>query len=122
MNAQINLKDGWFNFNNYTSVEIVKYKSISNHKIENAVSINDINSIQKLKERIEKLPENGDEMKSFGSEAEQIDLVFYKEKKSQEIQIFNGRFKTPSTGFNSGKNEIETALYNDIVALLSSNR
>lgn len=70
--------------------------------------------------RIEKIPANGDMMKSFGSQTEEIDLVFHCGDQTQTIEIFNQRFKTPSTGFNTDRNaiEIEQGLYSEINALL----
>lgn len=115
--AQTNMKNPWFQNKNCASLEIKKYKSISNHDIIKSVKIDDAKFIQSLMERIEKIPPDGDRMKSFGGGAEQIDLVFYSGDKAETIQIFEKSFKTPSTGFNS-KNEIETNLYNEIDAIL----
>ena len=121
INAQMNSERIWFKYKDCTLLEIVKYKSISNHKIEASVSINDIIFINNIIERIQNIPANGDMMISFGPDAEHIELLFYKEKDCQKIEIYNHRFKTPSTGFNSNKNEIELTLYKDIIHLLSSN-
>ena len=121
INAQMSLERQWFKNKNYTLLEIVKYKSISNHKIEVSISINDTIIINKITERIQNIPTNGDMMISFGPDTEHIELAFYKEKDCQKIEIYNHRFKTPSTGFNSDKTEIESTLYKDIINLLSSN-
>ncbi|MEO8234449.1 MAG: hypothetical protein ABI549_03450 [Flavobacterium sp.] len=121
INAQMNSGRTWFKNKNYTLLEIVKYKSISNHKIEASISVNDTIAINEIIERIENIPTNGDMMISFGPNTEHIELTFYKEEDCQKIEIYNHRFKTPSTGFNSDKNETESTLYKDIINLLSSN-
>lgn len=112
------MKRSWFQNKLATSLEIKKFISISDNNIVQSITINDVRIIQSIMDRIEKIPEDGDMMKSFGPDAEQIDLLFCYEKQVQVIQIFQKRFKTPSTGFNSKKNEIEISLYNDIDALL----
>jgi hypothetical protein len=58
-------------------------------------------------------------MVSFGPDAESIDLLFHCDNKTiQTVEIYQKKFKTPSTGFNSGTNEVESLLYSDIDALL----
>lgn len=108
----------WFLYKNCTSLEIKKFVSISDNKIVKSVLIDDINMIKSLMERIEKIPTNGEMMISFGAKAEQINLSFTCEKRIQKIEIYQKRFKTPSTGFNIGNSELESGLYQDIDALL----
>jgi hypothetical protein len=108
----------WFLYKNSTSLEIKKFVSISDSKILKSVLIHDINMIKSLMERIDKIQSNGEMMISFGPKAEQINLSFTCEKGIQEIEIYQKRFKTPSTGFNIENNELETGLYQDINALL----
>ncbi len=109
----------WFTTKECTALEIKKYKSISVHQVVSAVTIEDSNVVQKILERIEKIPADGDMMKSFGPDAESIDLFFHCGMGSiQKIEIYQKRFKTPSTGFNAGSNETESSLYADIDALL----
>ena len=109
----------WFNTRECTALEIRKYKSISVHQVVSAVTINDSMAIKKIMERIEHIPAEGDMMKSFGPDAESIDLIFHcAGETTRKVEICQKRFKTPSTGFNSGKNEAESSLYSDIDALL----
>ncbi len=113
------MENRWFINKNCTLLEIKKFKSISNHKIHKSVKINDEKVIQDLIARIQKINPNGDEMQSFADNAEYIELLFHSENQPQIIQIYQGKFKTPSTGFNTGKNKVEINLYNDITTLLS---
>ncbi len=110
----------WFNQKNCTSLQIKKYKSISDHKVVAEVSIFDLKAINKIIERIEKIPSNGDMMVSFGPKAAHTDLIFNcANSKTEIIQIYQKGFKTPSTGFNSDGNEIEKKLQTDLMALLT---
>lgn len=114
------MENRWFINKNCISLEIKKFKSVSNHQIHKFGEINDEKVIQDLIARIEKINPNGDEMLSFAENTEYIELLFHFENQPQIIQIYQGKFKTPSTGFNTAKNEVEINLYNDITALLSS--
>lgn len=114
------MENRWFINKNCTSVEIIKFKSISNHQIYKSVKINNKKVIQHLIAKIEKINPTGDEMQSFADIAEHVELHFYFENQPQIIQIYQGKFKTPSTGFNTGNNEVEMNVYNHINALLSS--
>ncbi len=117
---QTNMKNRWFINKIFTSLEIKKFKSISNHQIHTSVKINNEKIIQDLIARIEKINPNGEEMQSFAENAEYIELLFHSENQPQIIQIYQGKFKTPATGFNTGKNDVEMDLYNDITTLLST--
>jgi len=108
----------WFTNKNCTSLEIVQYMSISDHQVKQSVNITDINVIDDLISRIEKIKPQGDMYISFSESAEEIALLFHSEDPIQRIEIIQGGFKTPSTSFNI-KNEREQALYKDIVALLN---
>ena len=112
------MKRPWFSNTNATSLEIQKFKSISDHEIVASVIINDLKVIQSFISRIEQIPPEGDMMKSFGPEAEHIDLCFFNEDALDIQHIYQKRFKTPSTGFNSSKSELEEKLYQDVDALL----
>jgi hypothetical protein len=109
----------WFNSKECVALEIKKYKSISAHEITNAVTIEDSKVVEDIMQRIEHIPMVGDMMVSFGPNAERISLFFHCANKTiQTINIYQKRFKTPSTGFNSERNEAESSLYSDIDALL----
>ncbi len=109
----------WFNSKECIALEIKKYKSISAHEIANAVTIEDSKVVEDIMQRIEHIPMAGDMMVSFGPNAERISLFFHCANKTiQTVNIYQKRFKTPSTGFNSEKNETESSLYSDIDALL----
>ncbi len=109
----------WFNTKECAVLEIKKYKSISVRQVVSAVTINDSKVVKNIMQRIENIPVDGDKMKSFGPDAESIDLFFHCDNKTiQTVEIYQKKFKTPSTGFNSGTNEVELLLYSDIDALL----
>ena len=112
------MKHTWFTNKNCTSLEIVQYMSISDHKVKQSVNITDIKVIDDLINRIEKINPQGDMYISFSEEAEEITLLFHSEEAVQRIEIIQGGFKTPSTSFNI-RNEKERTLYKDIVALLN---
>jgi hypothetical protein len=107
----------WFNTKNFTSLEIRKNKSLSDHTVVKAVTIIDAEYIGQLASRIEKMSPNGDMMISFSGAAEHIELIFYSGEEGQEIDIIQKGFKTPSTGFNI-KDEYEKEVYAEIDALL----
>lgn len=112
------VKTPWFEHTNCNLLKIAQLKSISDQRITHSVIIEDPDVIKNLVDRISTIPADGDKMVSFGLNAEEIDLEFHCENKIQTIEIYGHRFKTPSTGFNSGKSEIEDGLYRDIDALL----
>nr|MDD3720366.1 hypothetical protein [Candidatus Gracilibacteria bacterium] len=110
----------WFDHKNYTSLEIIKYKSISNKKIIKSIKINDKTIIDFIIDEIRKIPSNGDAMIKFGPNAEKIDLIFSGDEGIQTIYIYEKQFKTPSTGFNSNNN-IEKVIYEYINKILYPN-
>lgn len=112
------MKNAWFQNQHCSRLEIKKPKSISEHEIISSVIIEDASVIAGLMQRISKIPADGDMMISFSPKAEEIDLEFHCGNEIQTIEIYGKRFKTPSTGFNSGRNEVEERLYQDIDALL----
>lgn len=110
----------WFDHKNYTSLEIIKYKSISNKKIIKSIKINDKTIIDFIIDEIRKIPSNWDAMIKFWPNAEKIDLIFSWDEWIQTIYIYEKQFKTPSTGFNSNNN-IEKVIYEYINKILYPN-
>lgn len=107
----------WFEEKPCTALEIRKYQSISDPRVVASVCFEDAAAISRLVARIETLPVDGDQMKSFAETAEHIELLFSFGTKVQKIGVFSQRFQTPSTGFNP-RSELETELYADVDALL----
>jgi hypothetical protein len=107
----------WFNDKQFTSLEIRKNRSLSDHTVVKSVTISDAEYIGQLAGRIEKMSPNGDMMISFSGAAEHIELIFYSGGEGQEIDIIQKGFKTPSTGFNT-KDEYEKEVYAEIDAVL----
>jgi hypothetical protein len=109
----------WFAQKNCTSLQVMQYQSISNQKILSQINIEDADVISQLIQRIESIEVDGDMMIKFGPDAKKMDLVFHCEDNYQQIiSVINKRFKTPSTGFNTSNNQIESELYEDFDALL----
>jgi hypothetical protein len=107
----------WFTDKNFTSLVIEKHKSLADHTVERTVTITDTRYIGKFAARIEQIPADGDMMKSFAEDAGRIQLTFFSADSTQKIDVIRGRFKTPSTGFNS-INDYEKELYEEIQAVL----
>ncbi len=109
----------WFKNSKFLSLKIEKYKSISDTSLVASIRIADTNLLHKFVDRIKQIPADGEKMKSFAEDAEQIDLIFSCETgETERIQIIQKRFKTPSTGFNTSPNKFESELYADIDSLL----
>jgi hypothetical protein len=108
----------WFTHKGCTSLEIEKYKSISDPQIIASATITDMAKINSLMERIEKLPVDGDVMISFSENAANTNLIFKCDKGDQVIEIYDGGFKTPSTGFNTDSDVEEKELINEIEGYL----
>jgi len=111
------MERNWFDFKDFTSLEIKKHQSIADHRVVKSIKVNDLGFINALASRIEKIPSNGDMMISFAGGAKYMEVLFISGEKIQQVEIIQKGFKTPSTGFNS-KNEFESAIYADIDALL----
>ncbi len=113
------MSKSWFIHTNCNEIILRKRTSISDHQVLSEIAILDKFAINNIIKKIEKIPANGGEMKSFGSDAEHIELVFgFENNQKDHIDIINKRFKTPSTGFNSIGNQVEANLYRDIDGLL----
>lgn len=108
----------WFKSKKCSSLELKKHRSISKHEVVGSVRIVDPDSIKEIMSRIEAMGDDGAEMISFGPDASHTDLVFTCDSGTQTIDIFEGGFKTPSTGFNSASQH-QSSLVSDIESLLA---
>ena len=118
---QKNLK--WFENTNCDVLEIKDYKTIVSKKPQKTKIITDKKTISNLIALIEKIPTNGQEMKSFGDEVAVVTLEFgctneKLEIKKQEVEFYRGRAKTPSTGFLEERSEFETKAFEMVQYLL----
>lgn len=107
----------WFVDKNFTSLVIRQYVSISDDRVIKSVTITDAGYVGQFAARIERIPPNGNMMKSFSEDAERVRLFFFSGDIVQEIDVIRKRFKTPSTGFNA-INDYEKELYAEIEGLL----
>lgn len=109
----------WFTNTNCTELTITKYKSESNHDVVASVSTKEKSAIKEIIERIKALPVDGDKMKSWGPKTKYTALYFTCEgNTSQSIEIYDGKFKTPSTGYIVETLPAEQTLAQDIEALV----
>lgn len=107
----------WFKTKGFSTMEIEEFKSISNHTIIKSKIIHDVALVESLVERIEQIDPNGDRMVSWGPDAAHMSLTFQKDDVKEVVEIYQQKFKTPSTGFH-GRNELESTLYAYIRSLL----
>jgi hypothetical protein len=114
----VKLDKPWFTQTHFSSLEIVKFDSNKKGSKKKSVIIDDIKLIEYFVTSIKQIPSNGKLMISFSEETERIELLFWNNNESEKIYVFEGRFKTPSTGFNMGEVEVETELYKKIKTLL----
>lgn len=112
-------KRTWFTNTNCTELTIIKYKSKSNHDVLGSISTKEKSVIKEIIDRISALPVDGDEMKSWGPKTKYTVLSFACDNNTSEsIEIYNGQFKTPSTGFNAEVSKAEENLALDIEAMV----
>ena len=110
----------WFENTECSDLNITKYKSNTNDTVIAQITISDKDIIQQIISLIQKIPPQGDKMKSFGPDAKKISLAFTcTNKPSQIIEIYNDKIKTPSTGFLSTADAAETQLIDLTNALLN---
>lgn len=108
----------WFPSSDYGTLTISRFKSGQGDEPLGSMLITDKNAIARLIKRIESISPDGDMMKSLMID-ETLCLEFDCEHGKTVIEIYDGRIKTPSTGFNSSRNdkEIEAEVYRDLKSL-----
>lgn len=108
----------WFDSTEFTDLEITRTKAGSTNPTH-LIKINDPVVIKSIVESIKLISPNGDMMKSLLID-ETIILSFHLKEKITSIYIYDGRFKTPTTGFNSSAKdkELENKLYTQINQIL----
>ncbi len=118
------MSKSWIPADNCTSIEIKQYDySASPHAEVGGVRIDDQAVVNNFANRIANLPPEGNMFKSLLSK-EKIEMIFTCAATKQTIEIYDGRFKTPSTGFNSSveAKEQEAEIYQDILSLLAKGK
>lgn len=108
----------WFTQPKCTAFEIRKHKSISEHVIVARKEVLDADAALKLMNRISALPPNGDEMRKLGPRTRRLDVVFTCGPQQETISFFEGKIKTPSTGFYRQDNPEADRIFRDLEALL----
>lgn len=108
----------WFKSSVCTDMAITKFNSISDDTIVASVMIRNSAAVKSIMDRIKSLPAQGEEMVSWGPKASRTVLSFRCGEKTEEIEIINKQFKTPSTAFSSKTNPIEESLVQDMDALV----
>lgn len=91
----------WFQYTNYNSLTISKSEFTHKKPVTTVIKISDIKYIQRLTKDISELPTDAKEiMISFEQNAEYLNLSFCNDKQEyDDIKFFEGRIKTPNTGF-----------------------
>lgn len=110
----------WFPSHEFARLEITQHPSLDAPKVSAHFETEDAAAIAQIKGRISALPAAGDKMKSFSKDAVKTTLQFFTAGKKDvtQIEIYNGHFKTPSTGFNSEYSDAEKNLNADLETLL----
>ena len=109
----------WFPSSDCGTLTISRFKSGQGDGPVQSMRIADRNAIARLMKRIESIAPDGDMMKSLLVD-ERLHLEFDCGNGTMVIDIYDGRFKTASTGFNSNRKdkEIEAQVYRDLKGLL----
>jgi hypothetical protein len=87
-----------------------------------AVKVTDPEALKGLIARIRAIPENGKLMVKMGPDASYIEMKFHCEGEVRRLEIYNGKLKTPSTGFNVDPGADEKAVVNEVLALLKAKK
>lgn len=111
----------WFSRHDFTTIEVnvIDYTNTPFIRTK-TIRIDDPLAVKNLVQRIEQLTANGLEKISFKPK-EVIELVFGSGKDGQVVQIYDGHFKTPSTGFNTSAEDKkkEDVIYKNILSLFN---
>jgi hypothetical protein len=108
----------WFSSTTCIEVEIKQIKS-KEGKDHQSLKFKDVDSIKRIINHINQISTSGDKMMSMIVHT-QTDLIFDCGSEKIKIEVMNGRIKTPTTGFNSSKKDLdlEESLNTDINNLL----
>jgi len=109
----------WFSVAKCEKLIINRYKAGMGEKPTHVIEIGDANAIERLKRRIQSISADGEVMRSSIVD-EEIQLSFECGDQKSVVEIYDGQFKTPTTGFNSGKEDLalEKQIYNDLKSLI----
>lgn len=112
----------WFSDRDVSVLEVKHFNyAIDGHAPINTARIDNPEIIQKIIHQIEQLPADGPEFRSFMPK-ELLELNFVAKESKQVVSIYDGHFKTPSTGFNTSSEakESEALIYNEILSLFEA--
>jgi len=112
----------WFKDKNCTSLEIRQHKSAANHAVVHSATVTDPGVLKNLIARIAALPENGEMMIDMGPGASYVEVNFHCPSGVRQLEIYDGRLKTPSTGFNTEAGDAEKKIVADIMTYLSQRK
>ena len=110
----------WFTSTECQRLSISRFKSDNGQTPTHRLQIRDVKAIHRLMKRINEINPDGDMMKSLLVD-EELQLNFECGTAKAQVQIYDGRFKTPSTGFDSSDNDrrLERKIYTDLKTLLN---
>lgn len=109
----------WFNKSQYFKLEIKRKIISAPDSTARCVVISDQEKINSLVKKITTIPSNGTMMISWSEHTEEISLTFFAQDGNETVQIYNGRFKTPTTGFNDKASELEKDVYRELKSYFS---
>lgn len=104
----------WFDKIGCEKMRIIQYKSVSEKEIEKQFLINDPAYIQSFQTQINQLPPVGDMMIKMGPQASYLTLEFSCGGKTETIEFYNSKIKTPATSFYSQKESPEKNIWEEI--------
>ncbi len=109
----------WFNNAKCDQLVVTRFKTNSGKTPTHVLQISDAKAVGRLQKRIEAVSADGDKMVSFITD-EELQLSFNCGTIKIGIEIYNGNFKTPSTGFNSSEKDLalEEQIYTDLKSLI----
>ena len=110
----------WFKNKNCASIEIREHKSAAEAAVVRAATVNDAKTVNALVAQIDALPANGREMIKMGPNASHVEVIFHCDGGPRTLELYNGRLKTPSTGFNMNASEAEKQAVHTIMNLLAA--
>ena len=114
----VKVKSVWFDKAPCSELKIERFEA-GRETSTHAIRVSDPTGIKNLISEIEKIPADGDEMKSHRPK-ETLNLEFQCSNGVKKIEVFDGAFKTPTTGFNSNSKarKLEKQLYSELMATL----
>ncbi len=108
----------WFESSTCEKMKVIEYKSASDKSILREIVFEDADYTGSFKIQISQLPATGEMMIKMGPDAKKLVIEFTCGAKTELVEFFNERIKTPDTSFYSKANHHEQAVWSELQALL----